>query len=293
MIIVIVGPTCTGKSKVAVEVAKKYNAEIINGDAFQVYKEMNIGVAKPSKEDLLEVPHHLYSYVSVTHPYSIKEYQTDLRNKISEIYSRNKNVVIVGGSGLYIRAGLFDYELSDESSNIDMSKYEEMNNEELHKVLEEIDPVDAKKIHMNNRKRVLRAIEIYLESGKNKTDIISEQKHEPIYDDCYFFTPKINRDELAIKINERVDYMVKIGLFDEVKSLYEKYGLSSQAMQAIGYKEFLPIFKGEMALKDAIEEIKKNTRRYAKRQETFVKHQFTYSTYEKTADIFAFLNNKK
>lgn len=285
MIIVIVGPTCTGKSKVAVEVAKQYNAEIINGDAFQVYKEMNIGVAKPSKEDLLEVPHHLYSYVSVTHPYSIKEYQTDLRNKISEIYSRNKNVVIVGGSGLYIRAGLFDYELSDESSNIDMSKYEEMSNEELHKVLEKIDPVDAEKIHMNNRKRVLRAIEIYLESGKNKTAIISEQKHEPIYDDCYFFTPKINRDELAIKINERVDYMVKIGLFDEVKSLYEKHGLSSQAMQAIGYKEFLPVFKGEMALEAAIEEIKKNTRRYAKRQETFVKHQFECIQYESIIDI--------
>ena len=292
MIIVIVGSTCTGKSKVAIEVAKRFNAEIINGDAYQVYKEMNIGVAKPSKEDLLEVPHHLYSYISITHPYSIKEYQDDLREKIKEIYSKNKNVVIVGGSGLYIRAGLFDYELSDEVSDIDMSKYEEMSNEELHKILEEIDPKDAEKIHANNRKRVLRSIRIYLENGRNKSDIISEQKHAPIYDDCYFFTPKVVRDELYAKIDKRVDYMVLNGLFDEVSELYNKYGLTSQAMQAIGYKEFLPVFKGEMAKEEAILEVKKNTRRYAKRQETFVRHQFDCFEYSKSDDIFAFLDSK-
>lgn len=293
MIIVIVGSTCTGKSKVAIEVAKHFNAEIINGDAYQVYKEMNIGVAKPSVEDFLEVPHHLYSYVSVTHPYSIKEYQTDLRSKISDIYLKNKNVVIVGGSGLYIRAGLFDYELSESVKEVDMSKYDDMTNEELHRILKIVDPVDAEKIHMNNRKRVLRALQIYLESGKNKTDIISEQNHKPIYNDCYFFTPVVKRDELYAKIGERVDYMVKNGLFDEVKELYEKYGLSSQAMQAIGYKEFLPVFEGKMTLEDAINDVKKNTRRYAKRQETFVKHQFECVSYDKSEDIFAFISSKK
>ena len=150
-----------GKSESALEVAKVFNAEIVNGDAFQCYKEMEIGVAKPPKEYFEVVPHHLFSFVNVDQEYSIADYQKDLRKTLDEILSRGKNVVIVGGSGLYIRSSLYDYEFA-EQPKIDMSKYESLSNEELHAELERIDPEQAKIIHMNNRKRVLRAIEIYL-----------------------------------------------------------------------------------------------------------------------------------
>ena len=166
-----------GKTETALAVAKAFNCEIINGDAFQCYKEMEIGVAKPPKEYFDIVPHHLFSFVDVNHEYSIAEYQENLRNKINEVISKGKGVVIVGGSGLYIRSALYDYEFSKESL-IDMSKYQKMTNAELHDALEEIDPKEAEKIHMNNRKRVLRAIEIYLAQGKtlNAKRVLEEKE---------------------------------------------------------------------------------------------------------------------
>lgn len=293
MIIVLIGPTCTGKSESAIKVATLFNAEIVNGDAFQVYKEMNIGVAKPTEEDFKKVPHHLYSCVSIEQPFSIKEYQTALREAIKDIQGRGKNVVIVGGSGLYIRAGLYDYEFNDEVEEIDMSEYENMTNTALHSLLKEIDPEDAIKIHENNRKRVMRAIEIYLRTGMNKSKIIATQKHEPIYDDCYFFTREISRDELALKISKRVDYMALNGLYEEVKDLYETYGIDNQAMQAIGYKEFGALFRKEKELDEVLSEIKFNTRKYAKRQETFIRHQFNVEYYKNDDELIELISNKE
>ncbi len=288
MIIVITGPTCLGKSDTALAIAKKINAEIINGDAFQCYKEMEIGVAKPPKEYFKEVPHHLYSFVDVNHDYSIAEYQINLRNKIDELLSTGKNIIIVGGSGLYIRSALYDYDFK-ENKKVDMSKYEAMDNRTLHDELRKIDPKQAEIIHMNNRKRVLRAIEIYLSSGETKSSLVDKQEHKPIYD-VKFFVREINRDELYSRINKRVDLMYELGLENEVKNLYKKYGDKPHALQAIGYKEIIVALEGEYPLEDAKELIKKNSRNYAKRQLTFVRHQFPITYYKDNQDLLEKIN---
>lgn len=291
MIIVLTGPTCTGKSDTALKVAKLFNAEIVNGDAFQIYKELNIGVAKPKEEYFNIIPHHLYSYVSIDKPYSIKEYQEDLRSVIKDISSRNKNIIIVGGSMLYIRAGLYDYSFSDEEE-IDISKYEKMTNEELHALLEKIDIEDSKKIHVNNRKRLIRALTIYETSGKSKSEIIASQKHEPIYESL-FFSKDIARDELYEKINKRVDYMVKNGLFEEVASLLKDHDKNLQSLQAIGYKEIIDYLDGKLSKESTIELIKKNTRNYAKRQMTFLRHQFKTNFYKNDDELVNMLKEQK
>lgn len=276
-----------GKSETALEVAKVFNAEIINGDAFQSYKEMEIGVAKPPKAYFEEVPHHLFSCVNVDEEYSIADYQIKLRNAINEVLSKGKNVVIVGGSGLYIRAALYDYVFS-EQAKIDLTKYEKLSNEELHKELEKIDPEQAKIIHENNRKRVLRAIEIYLTQGKTKSEIINSQEHKLVYD-AKFFVRDMDREELYKLIDLRVDEMVKNGLIKEVETLVKKYGENLKSLQAIGYKEIIPALKGEYSLEKAIELVKQNSRNYAKRQVTFIKHQFPVTYYKNTKDLLEIL----
>ena len=276
-----------GKSETALEVAKNFNAEIVNGDAFQIYKEMNIGVAKPPVEYFSVIPHHLFSFVDVNHDYSIAEYQKDLRKTVGEILSRGKNVVIVGGSGLYIRSALYDYEFS-EQPEIDMSKYEKMDNEELHKELKKIDPKQAEIIHKNNRKRVLRAIEIYLTQGKTKSEIIESQEHKLIYD-AKFFVRNMDRDTLYSLIDKRVDKMIEQGLFNEVRDIFVKYGKNCKALQAIGYKELIPVAEGKYSLGEGIELVRKNSRNYAKRQVTFIKHQFPVVFYENTQDLLGIL----
>lgn len=288
MIIVITGPTCLGKSDTALALAKKINAEIINGDAFQCYKEMEIGVAKPPKEYFREVPHHLYSFVDVDHDYSIAEYQINLRNKIDELLSKGKSIIIVGGSGLYIRSALYDYDFQ-KNKKVDMTKYEAMDNRTLHDELRKIDPKQAEIIHMNNRKRVLRAIEIYLSSGETKSSLVDRQEHKPIYD-VKFFVREIERDELYSRINKRVDLMYEMGLENEVKNLYKKYGNKPHVLQAIGYKEIIAALEGEYPLEDAKEIIKKNSRNYAKRQLTFVRHQFPVTYYKDNQDLLEKIN---
>ena len=279
-----------GKSETALEVAKVFNAEIINGDAFQCYKEMDIGVAKPPKEYFEQVPHHLFSFINVDQDYSIADYQKNLRNKIDEILSKGKNVIIVGGSGLYIRSALYDYTFS-EQPKIDMSKYEKLTNEELHDELKKIDPEQAKIIHMNNRKRVLRAIEIFLAEGKTKSEIIDSQEHKLVYD-AKFFVRDMERDELYSLINKRVDIMVNNGLLNEVRYLVSKYGASCKSLQAIGYKELIPALSGKCSVSEAIELVKKNSRNYAKRQVTFIKHQFPVIFYKNTEDLLEILKNE-
>ena len=277
-----------GKSETALEVAKAFNAEVVNGDAFQCYKEMDIGVAKPPKEYFSIVPHHLLSFVDINQDYSIANYQKDLRRTVDDILSRDKNVVIVGGSGLYIRSALYDYEFS-EDPEVDMSRYEEMTNEELYNELSKIDPQQAEIIHMNNRKRVLRAIEIYLGQGKTKTEVIESQEHKLVYD-AVFFVRNMDREILYSLIDKRVNRMMNQGLLNEVKTIFEKYGEDCKALQAIGYKELIPVLKGEYSLERGIELVKKNSRNYAKRQVTYIKHQFPVVFYENTEDLLGILN---
>ena len=276
-----------GKSETALEVAKAFNAEVVNGDAFQCYKEMDIGVAKPPKEYFSLVPHHLFSFIDINRDYSIADYQKDLRRTVDEIISRGKNVVIVGGSGLYIRSALYDYEFV-EDPKVDMSKYEQMTNDELYEELAKIDPKQAEIVHKNNRKRVLRAIEIYLGQGKTKSEVIDSQEHKLVYD-AKFFVRNMDRSYLYSLIDARVDRMIEQGLLDEVKAIFEKYGESCRALQAIGYKELIPVIKGEYNLEQGIELVKKNSRNYAKRQVTYIKHQFPVVFYENTADLLGIL----
>ena len=284
MIVVITGPTATHKSETAVRIAKKIDAEIVNGDAFQVYKELNVGVAKPSKELLETLPHHLYSYVSIKEEYSIYRYQKDLRAKIEMLQQANKNVVIVGGSMLYIRAGLYDYQL-DENPSFDgqyHQQLENMSNIELYETLKNVDPLEASKIHLNNRRRLIRALEIYNQNGKTKSEIINAQKHEPIYPNVYFFSPSFIKEELYARSDERVDKMFANGLYEEATDLFKKYGCNLKALKAIGYKELVDVYHNKISLEEAKNAIKLNTRHYIKKQVTFLKYQFKNVNYYKT-----------
>lgn len=289
MIVVITGPTALGKSASAIKIAKAIKAEIINGDAFQSYKYLNIGTAKPSEKQLAEVPHHLYSIIEPDHDYSIAEYQVNLRKKIRELLDKNVNIVIVGGSGLYIRSALFDYEFLP-NEKVDLSKYEKMDNRTLHDELKKIDPVEAEKIHFNNRKRVLRAIEIYLSNGKAKSALINKQKHKLLYD-AKFFVRDLDRNELYRRINKRVDEMFVEGLINEVKSLISKYDSMNHCFQAIGYKELIECFKNNGSVEETKELIKQHTRNYAKRQMTFIRHQFDVTYYHDDEELLKEVQN--
>lgn len=269
MIYVIVGPTASGKSTLAIDLAKRFNGIVINGDAFQVYKGMDVGTAKPTKEELSEVPHLLFDIFEPTHEFSIFEYQKLLRKTLKE--NENKNIFVVGGSGLYLKSAFYDFTL-EENSSYDMKEYENKSDDELYELLKSIDPDSLTKIHKNNRKRVLRALEIYFSTGKKKSDIEKTQKHKPIFD-VTFIGKNIPREVLYDKINARVNQMIYLGLFEEVEELMQKYPHDLKSFQAIGYKEIISGLKENKSKEDIIEEIKKSTRHYAKRQLTYFNHQ--------------------
>lgn len=273
MILVLTGPTGSGKTDMAISLTKKLGGAIINADAFQVYRELNIATAKPSEAQRLEVPHFLFDFVPVSSSYSVYEYQADLRATIADLQEIHKPIIIAGGTGLYIRAGLYDYSFPEEKV-VDLSVYEKMDDDTLYAALQKMDPEEAKTIHPHNRIRVLRAIKVYLSSGKKKSEIKAEQKHQPIYDDVYFFGLNAERAPLYERVNQRVEEMFKAGLVEENRALYEKYGEAPRAFQAIGVKELFPYFRGEKNLEECKKEIQKNTRHYVKRQETFFRHQF-------------------
>ena len=267
MIVAVVGPTCSGKSSLAIEIAKFLDAEIINFDPYQCYEELQIGVAKPTIEELNIVKHHLFSFVPLDTDFTIFDFQKKFRETVKTLQNLNKNIVLVGGSGLYLRSAIYDYEFS-EIKIVDTNKYNNFSNEELYIKLKEVDPESANKIHQNNRKRVIRALEIFDETGKTKSSLELEQEHKPIYD-ITFIGLNPDRELLYNNINKRVDIMFEMGLEKEVNDLFNKYDKSLKSLQAIGYKEFIQTSSEEVK-----ELIKKNTRNYAKRQMTFFKNQF-------------------
>ena len=256
MIICVVGPTGVGKTKLSVELAKKYNAVILNCDSMQVYKGLDIGTAKVTEEEKDGVPHYLFDIVEPTDMYTVYDYQKDLRKKLEEF--KDKNIVIVGGTGLYLKAGLFNYEFDEES---EYNSYEDKTNEELFKMVKEIDPnLD---IHVNNRKRLVRV----LNRGSVKTN-----KDEMLYD-AIIIGLTTDRDTLYDRINKRVDIMVENGLLDEVKYFYDKDIRSKAIMTGIGYKELYDYFDNKCTLEEALDLIKQRSRKYAKRQYTWFKNQ--------------------
>ncbi len=262
-IIVIVGPTGVGKTKLSIELAKSLDAEIINGDSVAIYKGLDIGSAKPTKEEQENIPHHLIDIKEVDEDYTVFEYQKDCREKIKEIKSRNKRVIIVGGTGLYMKAALYNYQFSEETT---YKEYLEYSNEELlAKIKKQYTGVLPE---LNNRKRLVRL----LNKLENK-EIITNKKDECLYP-LKVIGLTTNRDTLYERINKRVDCMIENGLLKEIESMKEKYNNSRILNSGIGYKEFYDYLFHDKNLADVIEEIKKDSRHFAKRQYTFFNHQF-------------------
>ncbi len=263
-VIVIVGPTAVGKTKVSIELAKHFQCDIISGDSVAVYKRLNIGSAKPMPWEQQGVKHYLIDIKEPYEQYSVAEFQKEARKLIQE---RDLSL-ICGGTGLYIQSVLYNYEFKAKERDFNFAKkYEDYSNEELYNLLLSKDSkVDQEKLHPNNRKRVLRALEV-LENLD--TSIYSFQGKKEAIMDYYIAYLSMPREKLYERINQRVDIMIENGLVEEVKSLYED-GIYPHA---IGYQEFIPYINGEISLETAIEEIKKNTRHLAKRQETWFKNQ--------------------
>ncbi len=276
-VIAIVGPTAVGKTKLSVMLAKKFNGEVINGDAMQVYKGLDIGTAKVTNEEKENIPHHLFDMKNADENYSVGEYKENVKLMIDKVISEGKIPIIVGGSGMYIEAVLYDYNFSNISRDETFSVvYEDVNNEELYMKLLELDEKSAINIHPNNRKRVLRALEIAL-SGKNKSDLLEEQNKIPIYD-MLILGLELERDVLYERINKRVDVMISNGLENEVKELIDSgLDLDAQSVQAIGYKEWFPYFAGDITKEEVLEKIKQNSRRLAKRQYTYFRNRMDIS----------------
>lgn len=272
-VVVIVGPTAIGKTKISIELAKRLGLEIISGDSVAVYKRLDIGSAKPTIEEMQGVKHHLISVLEPSEQYDVSMFQTEAR----KIIEKNKKVIICGGTGLYIQSVLFDYkfEASKRNNNFEL-EFKNYSNDELYDYLLKLDPnVDQEKLHRNNRKRVLRAIEI-LSENYNLDNTALER---PIYD-AYIIYLNVDRKLLYERINSRVDNMIKDGLVEEVRELADD-GIFPHA---IGYKELLPYLGGDISLECAIDEIKKNSRHLAKRQMTWFKNQMDSHFYEVNLD---------
>ncbi len=263
-VICVVGPTAVGKTKIAIELAKHYNIDIISGDSVAVYRGLDIGSAKPTKEEMDGVKHYLIDIAEVKDGFSVCDFQARAR----EIMDKNDLSLICGGTGLYVQSAIFNYEFNAQKRDLSYGdKYTNYSNDELFELLLSKDPnIDRNKLHPNNRKRVLRALEVYEELD---TSIHSFNKNkEPLYD--YFIVYlTLERSVLYDRINKRVDIMMNSGLLKEVKDLYDDGILH----HAIGYSEFVPYFEGLVSLETAVEEIKKNTRHLAKRQETWFRNQ--------------------
>ena len=279
MIYVVMGPTCSGKTELANYLIDKLNCEAINFDAFQIYKDMNIGTAKLSKDDPHYKKYHLLDIKTPNETFSVMEYQSLCREVLSKLLDKYNDVVLVGGTGLYVRAALFDYSFEKEEIPVDDDLLD-LSNEDLHKLLESLDIEESKKIHVNNRKRLLRAISLIRHSNKKKTDILNEQTHKPIYQDVKFIFLCPDREELYKNIDKRVLSMMENGLVDEVKYLLDNYDLSLTAKQGIGYKEVIDYLENKTKYACCVELIQKRTRNYAKRQVTFFKNQFDSETYK-------------
>lgn len=267
-VIVITGPTAVGKTKLSIEIAKRLQTDIINGDAYQIYQKMNIGTAKPTDDEKQGVTHHYMDFLDSSKTYSIAEFQKGVRECIDDLTSKNKVPLIVGGSGLYIDSVIKNYQFLEEKRSNEQSKYDSLTNEELHQVLANLDPDKASEIHPNNRKRVLRAIELI---SSNVDNTSRSKKNELVYDALIIFLND-NRESLYDRINKRVDKMLADGLIEEVKNIgINNYSMTSKV--AIGYKEVIQYLNNEIDYNEMVELIKKNSRHYAKRQFTWFKNQ--------------------
>ncbi|TLG74171.1 tRNA (adenosine(37)-N6)-dimethylallyltransferase MiaA [Culicoidibacter larvae] len=270
-VLVIVGPTASGKTALSIELAKQFNGEIISGDSVQVYRGLDIGSAKVRVDEMQAVPHFGIDILDADATYSVADFQAFARQKIAEISSRGKLPIIAGGTGLYVQAVLYDYQFDDSIGAIDERQYDECSNEELYARLQAVDAVSAAATHANNRRRVMRSLAI-AESGTKKSELEAQQQQELLYD-ALVIGLDVPRPTLHERINMRVDQMVADGLFDEVQGLYQRQAFGRQSAAAIGYKEVITYLENECSEDEAVEQIKIHTRRFAKRQMTWFHNQ--------------------
>lgn len=281
-VIVLAGPTGVGKTALSIELAKRYNGEIISGDAYQCYKELSIGSAKIKEEEKQGIPHYLVDYVSYNEEYNVKIFQKKAREYIEDIVHRGKTPIICGGTGLYIKALLYDYVFEEEKQDEEyLAKLSDMNNDDLYALLLQIDEKACEKIHKNNRQRVIRAL-MMAHDGTKKSERIEKQKHELLYN-AYIIGLTMDRDVLYDRINRRVEMMMDEGLLNEISGIVKsEETFSLQSMQGIGYKEWLGYYKQEESIEEVIAKIQKNSRNFAKRQYTWFNNQLDVHWFDLT-----------
>ena len=290
-VIVICGPTGVGKTKLSIELAKKLNGEIINCDSTQIYKDLNIATAKVTKEEMENIPHHLLDIKDISEDYTVCDFQKDARLKIEEIKKRGHVPILVGGTGLYIKATLFDYQFKKEEK---VNLYDNLSNQELYDKVKKIDSkVD---IHLNNRKRLIRFLNYY----HNHHTSIRENKTDKLLYDTIIIGLTTDRKTLYERIDKRVDIMVEDGLLEEAFKLYKKNIKTKAIMTPIGYKELFLYFEHKITKEEALNKIKQNSRRYAKKQYTWFNHQLdvtwfdvNFTDFKKTIDeVLKYINSK-
>ncbi|MBO5348220.1 MAG: tRNA (adenosine(37)-N6)-dimethylallyltransferase MiaA [Clostridia bacterium] len=274
IVIVICGPTASGKTALSIELAEKINGEIISADSMQIYKDMNIGTAKPTIEEMKNIKHYLIDCVSPSIRYSVADFKKDATNAIEEILKKGKTPIIVGGTGLYVDSLIYGIDFNEMQVDLEYRNElekiaEEKGLEYLYNLAQKIDKQAMQKISKNDKKRICRVLEIYKSTGKTKTQLELESRQKEVKYDFKVFAINMDRQILYDRINKRVDIMINNGLIDEVKNLINKYNEIPTAMQGLGYKEVVEYFEGKYSKEDMIEKIKMESRRYAKRQLTW------------------------
>ncbi|SFS58386.1 tRNA (adenosine(37)-N6)-dimethylallyltransferase MiaA [Paenibacillus sp. 453mf] len=276
-LLVLVGPTAVGKTKMSIELAKTFQCEIISGDSMQVYRRMDIGTAKIKPEEMEGIPHHLIDIHEPDYPYSVAEFQEESRRLIREIHGRGKLPFIVGGTGLYVESVCYDFQFSEAGSDEQFRKaqfdYAEANGAEaLHNKLLEVDAESAARLHPNDVRRVVRSLEIFYMTGVKQSEQLAAQNKQSPYDLCIVGLT-MDREMLYNRIEDRIDEMMREGLVEEVASLLSQgVGPGSISMQGLGYKEIAAYLRGEAPLDTAVSELKRDTRRFAKRQLSWFRH---------------------
>lgn len=279
-LIVIAGPTACGKTNLSIQLAKKIDAEIISADSMQVYKYMDIGTAKPTKEEMENIHHYLIDEIEPDEEFNVAIFQEKAKKYLEMIYNKNKIPILVGGTGFYIQALVYDINFMETNNDYEYRSYleklaKEKGNQYIHEILKKVDPVSALKIHPNNVKRVIRALEYYKQTNKPISQHNEEEKNKKVSPyNTAFFCLNMKRETLYKRIEQRVDKMIEAGLIEEVQALLKKgYSPDLVSMQGLGYKEIVPYLQGKISLEEAIYILKRDTRHFAKRQLTWFKRQ--------------------
>lgn len=280
-VIVIAGPTGVGKTALSIKLAKQFGGEIINGDAMQVYQELTIGTAKITPQEMDSIPHHLIDFISYQDEYNVKVFQEKARKLLEQLHEQHTLAIVCGGTGLYIKSLLYDYEFKEQKKDQDFLKFlSELSNEQLYALLQHVDINACATIHPNNRQRIVRALEM-AHLGEKKSELIERQEHKLLYD-AFVIGLTMDRETLYRRIDDRVDQMMSQGLFEEVEDLVKNdpHIWKRQSFQSIGYKEWKDYFQQAATKDSCVAMIKKNSRNFAKRQYTWFRNQMDVNWYD-------------